>query len=458
MGRYFDEMQAVIERHGGTVEKFIGDAVMAVFGIPVAPRGRRAPRGPGRGRDARAARRPERRARARLGGPDRRRAPASTRARWSPATPAAAAIRDRRRRQRRRASRAGAPPGEILIGDPTYRLVARRGRGRAGRAARAQGQERAGRRLPPRSIGGPARRVAPAASTRRWSGASASSPLLDAGVRPRGRGARVPPLHRPRRGRGREVAARRRSSSPGSATGRPCCAGAACPTARGSPSGRWPRSFATAATATSPTRAKPDAPRRRRERELIADRLGAALGLGGALGAPEETVLGRPPPVRGAGAERPLVVVFDDLHWAEPTFLDLVEHLADWSRDAPILLLCLARPELLDERPGWGGGKLNATSVLLEPLTDDESAELIENLLGRRTARPRDPGANHGRGRGKSAVRRGDARDAHRRRPARPRRTATGSPTGDLVAITVPPTIQALLAARLDRLGRASGR
>ena len=59
--------------------------------------------------------------------------------------------------------------------------------------------------------------------------------------------------------------------------------------------------------------------------------------------------------------ERPLVVVFDDIHWAEPTFLDLVEHLADWSRDAPILLLCLARPELLDERPGWGGGKLNAT-------------------------------------------------------------------------------------------------
>ena len=81
--------------------------------------------------------------------------------------------------------------------------------------------------------------------------------------------------------------------------------------------------------------------------------------------------------------ERPLVVVFDDLHWAEPTLLDLVEHIADWCRDAPILLICLARPELLDDRPGWGGGKLNATSVLLEPLSDDESAELIENLLGR---------------------------------------------------------------------------
>ena len=68
--------------------------------------------------------------------------------------------------------------------------------------------------------------------------------------------------------------------------------------------------------------------------------------------------------------DRPLVLVFDDIHWGEATFLDLVEHLADWARDAPILLVCLARPELLDVRPGWGGGKLNATSVLLEPLSE----------------------------------------------------------------------------------------
>ena len=65
------------------------------------------------------------------------------------------------------------------------------------------------------------------------------------------------------------------------------------------------------------------------------------------------------------------MLVLDDLHWAEPPLLDLVEHVADWSREAPIFLLCVARPELLDVRPGWGGGKLNATSVLLEPLGDD---------------------------------------------------------------------------------------
>ena len=74
--------------------------------------------------------------------------------------------------------------------------------------------------------------------------------------------------------------------------------------------------------------------------------------------------------------------MFDDIHWGEPTFLDLIEHIADWSRDAPILLLCMARPELLDARPAWGGGKLNAATISLEPLSDEECDELIANLLG----------------------------------------------------------------------------
>jgi class 3 adenylate cyclase/tetratricopeptide (TPR) repeat protein len=75
---------------------------------------------------------------------------------------------------------------------------------------------------------------------------------------------------------------------------------------------------------------------------------------------------------------RPLVVVFDDIHWGEETFLDLIDHVADLSRGAPLLLLCLARPELLDKRPVWGGGKLNATTILLEPLTTEQCVELIE--------------------------------------------------------------------------------
>ena len=67
------------------------------------------------------------------------------------------------------------------------------------------------------------------------------------------------------------------------------------------------------------------------------------------------------------------MLVFDDIHWGEPTFLDLVEHIADWSRGSSILLLCMARADLLDVRPGWGGGKLNAVSVSLEPLTDEQA-------------------------------------------------------------------------------------
>src|SRR3954447_3428820 len=136
--------------------------------------------------------------------------------------------------------------------------------------------------------------------------------------------------------------------------------------------------------------------------------------------------------VEARARERPVVLVFDDVHWGEPTFLDLVEHVADWSRDAPILLVCIARPELLDVRPGWGGGKLNATTVLLEPLDDLAALELVRALVEL------------------------DA-DAARRVVA----AAEGNPLfveemaalaregGDL---TAPPTIQALLQARLDRL------
>jgi tetratricopeptide (TPR) repeat protein len=69
--------------------------------------------------------------------------------------------------------------------------------------------------------------------------------------------------------------------------------------------------------------------------------------------------------------------VIDDLQWAEPVFVDLVEHVADLSRTTPIFILCVARNELLDSRPAWAGGKVNATSLLLEPLKEEECAELV---------------------------------------------------------------------------------
>jgi tetratricopeptide (TPR) repeat protein len=77
---------------------------------------------------------------------------------------------------------------------------------------------------------------------------------------------------------------------------------------------------------------------------------------------------------------QPLVLFFEDIHWAEEPLLDLVEHLADWVR-APLLIVCLARPELLDARPGWGGGRVRSTAIELEPLSEEESELLVEKLV-----------------------------------------------------------------------------
>ena len=105
---------------------------------------------------------------------------------------------------------------------------------------------------------------------------------------------------------------------------------------------------------------------------------------------PESVVASTPSETRVAfrkllearAAGRPQVAVVDDLQWAEAEFVDLVQHVADLSRDAPIFLLCVARTELLDARPDWGGGKLNATSLLLEPLGTDECQALMDYLVG----------------------------------------------------------------------------
>jgi class 3 adenylate cyclase/tetratricopeptide (TPR) repeat protein len=171
-----------------------------------------------------------------------------------------------------------------------------------------------------------------------------------------------------------------------------------------------------------------------------ADPIGVVLGESELPTTPEEIAWAVRKLLEASAQDRPLVVVFDDVHWGEPTFLDLVEHVADLSRDAPILLLCLARPELLDRRPGWGGGKLNATTVLLEPLDAAETGELIERLLGGEVL---EPGL------------------AERIRVA-----AEGNPlyVEEMLAmvresgerdVVVPPTIKALLAARLDQLDPA---
>ncbi|MEO8349453.1 MAG: adenylate/guanylate cyclase domain-containing protein, partial [Acidobacteriota bacterium] len=81
--------------------------------------------------------------------------------------------------------------------------------------------------------------------------------------------------------------------------------------------------------------------------------------------------------------QRPLVLAFEDLHWADDGLLDFVDHLIDWASGVPVLVVASARPELLERRAGWGGGKRNATTLSLSPLGDEDTARLISALLDR---------------------------------------------------------------------------
>jgi class 3 adenylate cyclase/tetratricopeptide (TPR) repeat protein len=86
--------------------------------------------------------------------------------------------------------------------------------------------------------------------------------------------------------------------------------------------------------------------------------------------------------------ERPLVLAFEDLHWADEALLDFIDHLVDWASGVPILVLATTRPELLTRRPGWGGGRINSATILLSPLSDAETAALVHALVRRSELAP----------------------------------------------------------------------
>src|SRR5437773_334812 len=120
------------------------------------------------------------------------------------------------------------------------------------------------------------------------------------------------------------------------------------------------------------------------EDEAVADLLGLASGVLEAVqseASAQEIAWAAREWAEHLAQEQPLVLVFEDIHWAEEPLLELIEHLATWVREAPLLILCLARPELLDLRPGWGGGRVRATAIELEALQRGESEELVEALL-----------------------------------------------------------------------------
>ena len=111
----------------------------------------------------------------------------------------------------------------------------------------------------------------------------------------------------------------------------------------------------------------------------LAEQLVAAVGLTTGAAHTEDTALAARRLFAGLAREHPLLVVLEDVHWASPALLDLVETLVELARD-PVLVLCLARPDLLDLRPHWGGGRLQSSVILLDALTPVESETLLDRL------------------------------------------------------------------------------
>jgi class 3 adenylate cyclase/tetratricopeptide (TPR) repeat protein len=178
---------------------------------------------------------------------------------------------------------------------------------------------------------------------------------------------------------------------------------------------------------------------------LAADGVARALGLAPGTTTQEETAWSIRTCLETLARRRPLVLAFDDVQWAAPALLDVLEHLAEWARESPILLLCMARPDLLDLLPTWGRTP-GAVTLQLEPLGAAPSRELARHLLDSTAAQVfEDTIADVADGNPfflEEIVTMLEEEGA-----ITPDATA-----GDLSKIAIPPTISALLAARIDRL------
>ncbi len=452
MSRYFDEMKAAIERHGGTVEKFIGDAVMAVFGIPLVHEddALRAVRAAADMRDALTLLNKELERdhgvtlAARIGANTGEVVTGTSEQTLVTGDTVNVAARLEQ----------AAVPGEVFIGEPTYRLVRD--------AVVAEPVE-------PLELKGKAD-VVPAFRLVSVSGAAGRPRRLDA----------------PMVGRDRQLALLLQQFE-ASAADRACqlftvLGSAGVGKSRlveeflGRLEGRanvlrgrclpygdgityFPVLEIVKEAAGLADFDAPDVVEAKvcavlegdEQQQVVCSRVSQLLGVQ-ETGNPEETHWAIRRFLEARARERPLVVVFDDIHWAEPAFLDLIEHVSDWSRDVSILLLCMARPDLLDLRPMWGGGKMNATTASLEPLSEVECEGLIANLLGAanlpHVVADRITETSEGNPLFVEEMLEMLIDDGRLKR-------SNGSwvPVGELADVAVPPSISALLQARVDRLG-----
>jgi class 3 adenylate cyclase/tetratricopeptide (TPR) repeat protein len=178
----------------------------------------------------------------------------------------------------------------------------------------------------------------------------------------------------------------------------------------------------------------------------VASALGPLVGLGDTSGSGdrrEEAFAAWRRFLEGIAEQGPAVLVFEDLHWADDGLLDFVDHLVDWAADVPLLVVASARPELLARRPGWGGGKSNAATLSLAPLSERETAELVHSLL-ERAVLPADVQA--------AVLARAGGNPLYAEEFAR--MVAERGLDGADGELPVPETLQGIVAARLDGLDR----
>jgi class 3 adenylate cyclase len=177
------------------------------------------------------------------------------------------------------------------------------------------------------------------------------------------------------------------------------------------------------------------------ERDWLIRQTRPLVGLEGAERAEREEAFAAWRRLLEAAAEqRPLVLVFEDLHWADDGLLDFVDYLADWATTVPLVIVGTARPELLDRRPGWGGGKRNAFTLSIGALSDEETAVLLQRLLDRAVL---DADAQQ------AVLQRAEGNPLYAEEYAR---MLAERPGDDL---PLPETVQGLIAARIDGLAPA---
>jgi predicted ATPase/class 3 adenylate cyclase len=191
------------------------------------------------------------------------------------------------------------------------------------------------------------------------------------------------------------------------------------------------------------------------DRSDVEERLSGAIGLTDATFPVQETFWAARTFLEVLARETPVIVVIDDIHWAEQAFLDLLTFVRDSTTDAPVLLVCSSRPDLLEEEPAWGEEHENARTITLQPLSDEESALVVENLLGQAAldeqAKTRIIRAAEGNPLFVEQMLSMMVDDGVIQRDEDGRWVVAG----DVGKLAIPPSINALLTARLDRLGPA---